>query len=141
VFKRGTLREGWFTAFLQVSPVQRMPACSHTGTPSIAFDGFLHFTLFDYVGIGLFDESANACERLAPPIAGRLESRIDQPRGRIFHLLIRSALRRAFRFRSRYLSLVHPCEEIFELVEPFLPETRHLAGPVDQRARALCCAL
>src|SRR5262249_16193594 len=33
-----------FTAALYVSPVQMMPSCSHTGTPSIAFDGFLHFT-------------------------------------------------------------------------------------------------
>src|SRR5213080_1236246 len=33
-----------FTTFLYVSPVQMMPACDHTGTPAIAFDGFLHFT-------------------------------------------------------------------------------------------------
>src|SRR5262245_48971420 len=33
-----------FTAVLYVSPVQRIPSCSHTGTPSIPFDGFLHFT-------------------------------------------------------------------------------------------------
>src|SRR5688572_14973322 len=33
-----------FTAFLYVSPVQIIPACDHTGTPAIAFDGFLHFT-------------------------------------------------------------------------------------------------
>src|SRR5437899_12010744 len=33
-----------FTAFLYVSPVQMIPSCSQTGTPSIAFDGFLHFT-------------------------------------------------------------------------------------------------
>src|SRR5262249_29505953 len=33
-----------FTAFLYVSPVQIIPACDHTGTPDIAFDGFLHFT-------------------------------------------------------------------------------------------------
>ena len=33
-----------FTTLLYVSPVQMIPACSHTGTPNIAFDGFLHFT-------------------------------------------------------------------------------------------------
>src|SRR5262249_36257824 len=33
-----------FTTALYVSPVQMMPSCSHTGTPRIAFDGFLHFT-------------------------------------------------------------------------------------------------
>ena len=30
-------------------------------------------------------------------------------------------------------SLVHPFQQIFELVEPALPEAGHLAGPVDQR--------
>src|SRR4249920_2266174 len=33
-----------FTTFLYVSPVQIMPACDHTGTPRIPFDGFRHFT-------------------------------------------------------------------------------------------------
>src|SRR5215831_5241308 len=33
-----------FTTALYVSPVQMMPSCSHTGTPRIEFDGFLHFT-------------------------------------------------------------------------------------------------
>src|SRR5438552_10086853 len=32
------------TTFLYVSPVQIIPACDHTGTPAIEFDGFLHFT-------------------------------------------------------------------------------------------------
>jgi hypothetical protein len=30
-----------FTTFLYVSPVQIIPACDHTGTPAIEFDGFL----------------------------------------------------------------------------------------------------
>src|SRR5258706_14090140 len=38
------LRKVSFTTLLYVSPVQRIPACDHTGTPNIAFDGFLHFT-------------------------------------------------------------------------------------------------
>src|SRR5688572_13593622 len=33
-----------FTTFLYVSPVQMIPACDHTGTPAIEFDGFRHFT-------------------------------------------------------------------------------------------------
>ena len=45
-----------FTTALYVSPVQMMPACSHTGTPSIAFDGFLHFTSSTTSGVGLSDE-------------------------------------------------------------------------------------
>src|SRR3989449_5743444 len=32
-----------FTAFLYDSPVQPIPLCDQTGTPAIAFDGFLHF--------------------------------------------------------------------------------------------------
>src|SRR3954471_12643578 len=32
-----------FTTFVYVSPVQTIPWCDHTGTPAIAFDGFLHF--------------------------------------------------------------------------------------------------
>src|SRR5207248_7975118 len=32
-----------FTTFLYVSQVQMIPACDHTGTPAIEFDGFLHF--------------------------------------------------------------------------------------------------
>src|SRR5262245_3337454 len=33
-----------FTVDLYDSPVQMMPSWDHTGTPAIAFDGFLHFT-------------------------------------------------------------------------------------------------
>jgi hypothetical protein len=36
---------------------------------------------------------------------------------------------------SDVCSLVHPFEKIFEVVEPTLPEPRHLAGPVDQRSQ------
>src|SRR6267143_3223314 len=44
---RGSLSEAplakvIFTTFLYVSPVQMIPACDHTGTPAIEFDGFLH---------------------------------------------------------------------------------------------------
>src|SRR5688572_30732383 len=31
-----------FTAFLYVSPVQTIPSCDQTGTPTIPFDGFFH---------------------------------------------------------------------------------------------------
>src|SRR5260370_21099377 len=36
-------------------------------------------------------------------------------------------------FRSRVCSLVHPFEQIFEVVEPALPEPGHLACPVGER--------
>src|SRR5262245_25058299 len=32
-----------FTTFLYVSPVQTIPLCDQTGTPTIPFDGFFHF--------------------------------------------------------------------------------------------------
>src|SRR5580765_1474150 len=32
-----------FTTFVYASPVQTIPWCDQTGTPAIAFDGFLHF--------------------------------------------------------------------------------------------------
>src|SRR5215831_3631934 len=41
--------------------------------------------------------------------------------------------RRRRTFRSQ--SLVHPLEQIFEVVEPALPEPGHLACPVDQRGQ------
>ena len=42
-----------------------MPSCSYTGTPGIAFDGFLYFHLLNDVRIGLFDELSEPGERLA----------------------------------------------------------------------------
>jgi hypothetical protein len=36
---------------------------------------------------------------------------------------------------SQYCSLVHPFEQIFEVVDPALPEASHLACPVDQRGQ------
>jgi hypothetical protein len=63
-----------FTTLLYVSPVQMMPACSHTGTP-------LHF--LDHLGVGLLDQTSDPSERLAPPIIQRRDSRIDELRGRV----------------------------------------------------------
>jgi hypothetical protein len=34
-------------------------------------------------------------------------------------------------------SLIHPLEEIFEVIESALPKPRHLACPVDQRAQGV----
>jgi hypothetical protein len=34
-----------------------------------------------------------------------------------------------------FRSLVHPFQQVFEVVEPALPEPGHLAGPVDQRGQ------
>src|SRR5881227_3563389 len=74
-----------FTTSLYVSPVQIIPACDHTGTPAIEFDGF---------GVGLLDEHSDPSERLAPPITLLLDSRIDPLRGRVSSLsFLRAALR------------------------------------------------
>ena len=40
------------------------------------------------------------------------------------------------RFGRRFRSLVHPFQQVFEVVEPALPEPGHLACPVDQRGQA-----
>src|SRR3546814_15258509 len=37
------------------------------------------------------------------------------------------------RCARRYRSLIHPFEQIFEIVEPRFPEAVHAPGPVDQR--------
>src|SRR4051812_3730612 len=34
-----------------------------------------------------------------------------------------------------FRSSVHPLEQVFEAIEPALPEAGHLAGPVDQGAK------
>src|SRR5207247_11149256 len=39
--------------------------------------------LLDYFGVGLLDEHSDPGEHLAPPITQFLDSRIDQPRGRV----------------------------------------------------------
>jgi len=40
--------------------------------------------LLDHFGVGLLDEISDSSERLAPPIAEFLDSRIDQLSGGIF---------------------------------------------------------
>src|SRR5262245_19235464 len=81
-----------FTTALYVSPVQMMPSCSHTGTPRIAFDGFLHFTSSTTSGSASLMR-VRTRERLAPPIAQLLNSRKDQLRGRLASLsFLRAAL-------------------------------------------------
>src|SRR5262245_44117644 len=42
--------------------------------------------LLDHFGVGLPDENSDPSERLAPPITELLDSRINQPRGRISSL-------------------------------------------------------
>src|SRR3546814_176027 len=50
--------------------------------------------LLDHFGVGLLDEKPDPSERLAPPIIQLLDSRIDQPRGRVFFCTFhRAALR------------------------------------------------
>src|SRR5262245_3403749 len=53
--------------------------------------------LLDHFGVGLLDESSDPSERLAPPITQLLDSRIDEPRGRIS----------AFAFVRAALALLH----------------------------------
>jgi energy-coupling factor transporter ATP-binding protein EcfA2 len=62
-----------FTTFLYVSPVQMMPACSHTEPSPLP--------LLNHFGVGLFDEISGPRERLAPPVIQVRDSRIDQLRG------------------------------------------------------------
>ena len=51
------------------------------------------FHLLDHLGVGLSDESSDPGERLAPPIAQLLDSRMDQLRGRLASLsFLRAAL-------------------------------------------------
>ena len=57
-----------FTTFLYVSPVQTIPSCDQTGTPAIAFDGFLHFRSSIISGIGLQDQRPHAGQGLLAPI-------------------------------------------------------------------------
>src|ERR1019366_1542278 len=40
-------------------------------------------------------------------------------------------------FRSQCWSLVHPFQQVFEVVEPALPEPGHLPCPVDQRGKRI----
>src|SRR3546814_11295599 len=69
-----------------LSPVQMIPACDHTGTPPLP--------LLDHFGVGLLDENSDPSERLAPPITQLPDSRIDQLRRRVSSLLFRSEERR-----------------------------------------------
>ena len=67
-----------FTTVLYVSPVQMMPSCSHTGTPSIAFDGFLHFTSSTTSGsacLMIFRTRASTSPRQSPSAAMRASIR------------------------------------------------------------------
>src|SRR5687767_1484449 len=62
-----------FTTFLYVSPVQTIPWCDQTGTPAIAFDGFLHFRSSIISG---------SASRISARMRARASSR-QSPRSRI----------------------------------------------------------
>src|SRR5262249_12803915 len=62
-----------FTTFLYISPVQTIPLCDQTGTPAIAFDGFLHFRSSITPG---------SASRLSARMCARVSSR-QSPRSRI----------------------------------------------------------
>ena len=73
-FNEAPLAKVIFTTALYVSPVQMMPACSHTGTPR-------HFHVSTTSGSALIDKSSDPGERLAPPITQLLDLRIYQLEG------------------------------------------------------------
>ena len=62
-----------FTTFAYVSPVQTIPLCDQTGTPAIAFDGFLHFRSSDHLGVGF---------RISARMRARVSAR-QSPRSRL----------------------------------------------------------
>ena len=72
-----------FTALLYVSPVQMIPACSHTGTPQHRVRRLSPFHLLDHFGVGLSDETSDPSERLAAPVVELLDLRVDELRRRV----------------------------------------------------------
>src|SRR5262245_23066946 len=70
-----------FTTFLYCSPVQTIPWCDQTGTPAIAFDGFLHFRSSIISG---------SASRINARIWARITSR-QSPSSRIFGSMSRGA--------------------------------------------------
>jgi hypothetical protein len=70
-----------FTTFAYVSPVQTIPLCDQTGTPAIAFDGFLHFRSSVISG---------SASRISARMRASVSSR-HPPRSRIRWSMIREA--------------------------------------------------
>src|SRR5438874_5005082 len=72
-----------FTTFVYVSPVQTIPkgGCDQTGTPAIAFDGFLHFRSSIISG---------SASRISARMRARVSSR-QSPRSRIRGSMSREA--------------------------------------------------
>src|SRR5215475_534680 len=56
--------------------------------------------LLDHFGVGLLDETSHPNEHLASPITQLLDSRIDEPRGRVSVSFLRAALPLLHRFRD-----------------------------------------
>src|SRR5260370_40028970 len=61
------------------------------------------FHLLDHFGVGLLDEHSDPSEHLAPPIPQLLDSRIDQPRGRVSSFSFLDAALRLFHGWCRFL--------------------------------------
>jgi hypothetical protein len=95
-----------FTALLYVSPVQMIPACSHTGTPQHRVRRLSPFHLLDHFGVGLSDETSDPSERLAAPIGERRDSCVDQLRRRASALCF---LRAAFALLHGCRRFLHGC--------------------------------
>src|SRR5262247_2177457 len=126
-----------FTTLLYVSPVQIIPACDHTGTPR-------HFHSSTTSGSACLMRariraSVSPRQSLSSLILASLSREGESPPLPsfapllLFFMVIVAFVMAVVARPSRgYRSLVHSFEQIFEVVEPLLPEAGHLAGPVDQ---------
>src|SRR5262249_40316385 len=93
VLERGALGEGQLHGIVARPPGRDYSIVPPTRTPEHRVGGLPPFPLLDHVGVGLFDERSAPSERLAPPISELLDSRVDQPGGRVFFFsLLRAAL-------------------------------------------------
>ena len=147
-----------FTTFVYVSPVQTIPSCDQTGTPAIAFDGFLHFRSSIISG---------SASRISARMRARVSSR-QSPRSRIrwsmsreadfpglafapafggdFDLVadLRGLLARDVPLALGLLSVIirHSpffCQMFLKLLQVFIPEAFMVLHPVLYSTRPTAC--
>src|SRR5262249_49835736 len=92
VRERGAFGEGHFDDILVRLTGADDPVVRPHRNPGHRVRRLSPFHLLDHIGVGLLDEHSDASERLGPPIIQRLDSRIDEMRGRASSL---SSLRAA----------------------------------------------
>src|SRR5215207_10066511 len=80
-----------FTLSLYVSPVHITPIMRPHQNTAHRIRRLSPFHLLNHLGVSLLDEPSNPSQRLAPPIAQLLDSRLDQLRGRGFSVSSRRA--------------------------------------------------